>query len=154
MKNTKNTYKNTKIQIPTIPKIKVVFPNPTNQMIDEFLERQKKIFQESCDGYGPMNWMFASKWYVSYKLDQANRRRMIRNLTKILSNSSSDFIELTGRKPDRNTIRDGVLLTLKNNLTRANKDTFKDEDLKVFNSLGGVPSEQWLPDVLISPIVP
>jgi Flp pilus assembly protein TadG len=47
MKNTGNACKDAKIRIPTIPKVKVVFPNPTNQMIDEFLERQKKIFQES-----------------------------------------------------------------------------------------------------------
>ena len=72
---------------------------------------------------------------------------MIQALANHLSTSENgDFIDLLG-----GSVRTGVQKTIFKNLTFENRRSFNQGEFQVFNSLEGVPVEQWLPKIGISP---
>lgn len=86
---------------------------------------------ERCKYFGSYNYLMLGKFIVAFNLDQGNRMDTIVELSKATSLQKDDFYDIDGSK-----VSDGIKQTLLNNLTSANRSNFKDENLKVFNSLG------------------
>lgn len=121
---------------------------PWNQAVIDYSDRMRQQFSNNCESAGKENWYFATKWLASYKFDVRSRKKAIRELAGFFSQyGSTDLKEISGGQ-----MSDGLKKTLVANLTRANKLSL-DNNLKIFNSLGGVDSTVWLPDIPVVPIV-
>jgi Flp pilus assembly protein TadG len=82
----------------------------------------------SCLASGPFNWYFLMQMVYAYKMSIAGRKAMIENLRRNL---------VSPQMVDQNleSVRDGVLATIRNNLTASNRGAFSDGDFEVYNGL-------------------
>lgn len=104
----------------------------------------------SCQNAGPRNWAFTMQMLFAYKLAIATRKSIIWELRKNLIDPDMK---------DRNiqSVREGVLTTVRKNLTRANLDSFEEGAFKVINGLAdqncnrGDEGEFVLPEIRIAP---
>jgi hypothetical protein len=109
---------------------------------------------KACERISGLNWFGLARYLAGYKMDLANRKKALYIVANGMSKSTEDFLDLDG-----NSAREGILKTLKKNLSPENRDSFKETDLKVYNSLGsadcGFADEQlppkWLSETSIHP---
>lgn len=80
---------------------------------------------------GEFNWTMLARFVVGFAIDQADRKQTINYLARGLSKAPDDFNELNG-----DSIKLGLLATLKKNLTIANRESLTDDQVKIFNGLG------------------
>lgn len=137
--------------IPKIPDVQVVAGFvPGVQASADFTKMAQELQRQSCQNAGPRNWMFTMEMIYGYKLAVASRKGFIWELRKNLI--SPDI-------KDRNSesVKEGVLKTLRKNLTYANNTGFSDEDFKFLNGLSdancnrGDDGEFVIPEVLTAP---
>lgn len=132
-----------------IPPLPVVTPIAgflgINHSIAQLSEYLREQYQQACAFHGAFNWWFAMSALTAFRFDQHNRRMVINALANNLSaRPDADFIDLDG-----NSVLLGARKTFEKNLTFANRQSTVSFEL--FNSLQGIPREQWLPSILVSP---
>lgn len=104
----------------------------------------------SCQNAGPRNWVYTMQMIYAYKLAVATRKQFVKELRRNL---------VASEPKDRNNeaVKDGVLKTLKKNLTDANQTGFQDGEFKFINGLAdancnrGDDGEFVMPEVLTAP---
>jgi hypothetical protein len=112
--------------------------------------------QKGCNQVGAINWYTLARFLAAYKMDVTSRKQMLYLVANGMSKTTSDFFDVDGE-----SVREGVLKTLKKNLSPENRDSasLKDSDIQFFNSLGdsncGFSDDKsppkWLNEVNIAP---
>ncbi|AHI07250.1 hypothetical protein BDW_13750 [Bdellovibrio bacteriovorus W] len=109
-----------------------------------------------CQDFGAYNYLILGSFIVSYNIDQGGRNVFINTLANSMSPSepSADFYDIDG-----DSVKEGMRLTLDNNLTEANRNSV--QTFKTYNSLGdsqcnasgiseGEPAK-WLKPIKVAP---
>jgi hypothetical protein len=118
----------------------------------------KKI-QNDCKGKMTQNNIALASFIYAYKLDVANRKRLLFRVANGLSADTKDFKDLDGESAFT-----GIENTLKKNLTAQNKDGFK--NIEILNSMGasgcGISGDagsdqdldppKWLSEIFTDPV--
>ncbi len=73
-----------------------------------------------CKRVSALNWLQLARFITAYKMDIANRKKMIYLLANNLSKSPTDFTDLDGE-----SVLEGVKKTFKKNLTSANETSLR-----------------------------
>lgn len=128
------------LQIHTVPSVAIdIFG--INAPIIALFELSRSRIQKRCEIEGKANWFYTALIYYAFKMDVANRKKVIRALADDLSKSSDDFSDLTGA-----SVKVGAQTTLIKNLTRPNAESLG--DVQFFNSMArDKNSKGWLPDI-------
>jgi hypothetical protein len=138
------------IRIPKIPKAKQIAGFlPWTGAVVGLVDRMRSVFEGQCKAAGPASWLYGSLIYIRFKRDQEYRRTLLRLLADFLSADASSWKDL-----NNDSVEVGVRKTILKNLTRSNKARIKDSDIVLFNSLGGVKPEDWLPEIAIQALIP
>lgn len=139
--------------VPKIPDVVIIAPFvPGVAASAAFTKMAQDQQRLSCQNAGPRNWVFAMQMMYGYKLSIATRKEVIWELRKNLISASMQ---------DRNQqlVQDGVLQTIKRNLTAANQAGFETSEFKVINGLAdpacnrGDDGEFVLPEIKTSPLM-
>jgi len=133
------------LNIPALPQVEVIFGGlGINQSIAQLSRQLRAQFDAQCESHAAHHWWFAENILYAYRIDQANRKLLIRALAQNLSNSQDDFIDLDG-----NSVKQGARQTFLKNLTFANRKSFDNGggEFKLLNALGNVPRTSWLPEI-------
>jgi len=109
-----------------------------------------------CEYVGQFNYVILAEFMAAFNIDQGQRKQLINYLSRGLSMKDNDFREING-----DVASEGIIKTLKNNLTEANRNSIKDNQIKIINGLGldacnstGQPATdpaKWLSEVKIMP---
>ena len=140
------------IFIPEIPVTPNFAPfNPINAVVTANINNLRNLFSNACTNQGQLNWFFTANLFAGYKYGIASRKQMIREIAQNLSSDVRDF-----RDRSQQSVRAGVLETLRRNLTSSNSDpsAFSAEEVKTANSMAIGPCAEpsyWLPDIPIRP---
>lgn len=114
--------------------------------------------QERCKFAGEKNYVMLARYAASYAFDQGDRKQTIVQLAKMISDKTDDFKQIDG-----GSAREGIINTLKNNLSIANRQSITEESsqIKIFNALAhdqcnssGVPQgapPKFLSEVMLAP---
>lgn len=134
-------------RIPPLPQVRVIAGFlGINHGIAALSRQLRSQFKMQCEKNGAFNWWFASSVLHGFRLDQRNRKRVIFGLAQGLASQENDFIDLDG-----NSVLEGVRQTIQKNLTYANQQRLG--EIKLFNSLSGVPPQAWLNEIKIAPTI-
>ena len=138
------------IHIPQIPHFDVIAPfNAFNYGFQASIDNLRNLFAAGCRDQGQLNWYFAAMFFSAYKRGVSTRKQMIQQIAANLSSAVGDF-----KDRQMQSVRAGMLATLKNNLTASNLASLQDSDVFALNSMGlgscNDPS-YWLPDIPIRP---
>jgi hypothetical protein len=113
------------------------------------LEKQKSL----CKDMAAKDWYFAAQSLYLYKTSVAAKKQMILELRKRL-------VAPADQQQDQNmqSLRLGVIKTIKKNLTSTNSAGFKDEDIQILNGLSegpcaAVDGQLTMPEVRILPLL-
>ena len=119
-------------------------------------DAMREMTLQRCKIFGTYNYLLLGSFVVAFKKDQRDRSAAIATLANGLSYNENDFYDLDG-----DLASTGIKTTLRNNLTSANSDAMKDDDIKIYNSLGseacngsGVAKDnppKWLSPVKVYP---
>ena len=145
-----NICRNSNINLPNIPSLTGgtgIVPGFGN--LQTFVETTRAQFVEQCLEAGIFNWLVAARMLAHFRVDGATRKEMINSLSDLLTQPGNSFRDLRGE-----SVQDGVERTLRNNLTAGNNNDSL--NIQFFNSMGqgGCNTrEQWLPEVLINPVI-
>ena len=93
-----------------------------------------------CRVYGFNSWLLGIMSFFHFRIDQSNRKFMIKRLAETLRD---------GKDLDKGAIAEGVIKTFKKNLSYINEQNFDshpDSKLEQFSSLEGRPPQEWLAD--------
>lgn len=134
--------------IPPIPDVVIIAPFiPGVVQAGLFAKQAQQAAAQSCSKAAGLNWAFTMQMIYAYKLSIAARKEMIANLQAKLT--SNDML-------DRNlqSVKQGVLNTILNNLTETNRAQFDSTYFDVQNGLaaGGCASAV-LGEVLTAPML-
>ncbi|MFN8943985.1 MAG: TadE/TadG family type IV pilus assembly protein [Pseudobdellovibrionaceae bacterium] len=114
--------------------------------------------KERCKSAGEKNYVMLARYAASYAFDQADRKQTIVALAKLISEKTDDFKQIDG-----GSAREGMINTLKNNLSIANRESITDNaaQIKIFNALAhdqcnssGVPQgapPKFLSEIMLAP---
>jgi hypothetical protein len=142
-------------RIPPIPRATIIpgaiqpFPN-----IAGFTDQIRAQYKQSCEDGGAIDWYFTGLILQAYREAIANRKAMIRTLSRNLSSSKTDFMDQS-----MNSVAQTAERTFTKNLTLTNSSNAP--KFEFLNSLGlaqcagagesGVAS--WLSDIAIRPVL-
>lgn len=111
---------------------------------------------DRCKYVGQFNYVILAEFMAAFNIDQGERKQLINLLSRGLSESEDDFREING-----DLASEGIRTTLRNNLTEANKNSLRDEEIKIVNGLGAADCNgvgqvktdpaKWLSEVKIKP---
>ena len=133
------------VRIPPLPIVPVIAGfNGINAVIRAFTRRLRLQSDRVCDTHGAYNFWFAASILKAFREDQKNRKEVMYALADNLSKSESDFIDIEGH-----SVRAGVEVTLRKNLTHGNSDGQPQVDF--LNSLASVERRDWLSEIRVSP---
>ncbi|RZI59871.1 MAG: hypothetical protein EOP14_03490, partial [Pseudomonas sp.] len=122
-------YKDYNAPIPRIPNLTIVAPFiPLVGIVAQRIAELREAQVRDCSQTGPNSWMFAAQMIQAYKNSIAARKAVIARLRKNLV--AKDFVDQSN-----SAVKDGVFLTLKNNLTATNRDTLQVENFELMNGL-------------------
>lgn len=102
-----------------------------NTAINQASTRALNEAIDRCKYVGQFNYMVLARFIAAYNIDQGERKQLINYLSRGLSEKPDDFREITG-----DLASEGIIKTLKNNLTEANRNSIKDNQIKIINGLG------------------
>ena len=141
-----NLCNTTNLRIPQLPQVQVIAGflgiNTSLAALSTYLRGQ---FTLACDKHGAFNWWYAMSILHAFRLDQRNRKQVIKYLAQSLSsNTTGDFLDLDG-----NSVLDGARKTFEKNLTYSNKQSIT--KFEMLNSFKGVDPEKWLSEIKIAP---
>ncbi|CAN5724784.1 hypothetical protein BH10BDE1_BH10BDE1_29700 [soil metagenome] len=141
---------------PTIP-IPTVPSTPATMGVNIFARRlaQQSLqnYTQSCNAASPLSWAFVATILTQYKYSIAYKKKAIRKLRENLVSASP--VDRDGR-----AIRDGVIQTIKKNLTESNQQSFDPTAVQMLNGLskGGCeagnsiyPGAMTMPEILTAP---
>lgn len=115
--------------IPRIPTLTIVAPFiPLVGLVAARIEELRNAQVASCGQTGPYSWLFAVQMIRAYKSAVAARKAIIQRLRSNLI--SEDF-----KDQQMQTVKQGVLQTIVNNLTESNRATFDESSFSVMNGL-------------------
>jgi putative Flp pilus-assembly TadE/G-like protein len=127
-----------------------------NTAIHDATTRALKEATDRCRYVGQFNYMILARFMAAYNIDQGERKQLINMLSRGLSEKPDDFREISGDLASQ-----GIIKTFKNNLTEANKNSIKDDQIKIVNGLGqndcnavgqaNTDPAKWLSEVKIKP---
>ncbi len=134
------------LRIPPLPAVATIAAfNPINIAISALSIQLRGQFAARCANVGAFNWWYVNSILHAFRLDQVNRKRVIRALAQTLSNpNNSNFLDLEG-----GSVLAGAQETFRRNLTFSNAESIT--GFEMFNSLQGVPVDNWLSEIQISP---
>lgn len=136
------------LRIPPLPQVQVVAGflgiNTSLAALSSYLKNQ---FAQACEKHGAYNWWWSMSILHSFRIDQRNRKQIIKYLAANLSNPSGDFLDLDG-----NSVLEGARKTFLKNLTFSNRARYTG-NFEMFNSMKGVDPEKWLSEIKISPTI-
>lgn len=135
------------LKIPPLPHVQVIagFLN-LNHGIAALSEQLIAQFNAECVKHGAFNWWFAMSILHAFRIDQRNRMQIIQALANNLSNGQNgDFIDLDGK-----SVLEGAKQTFEKNLTETNRTG---ANLTLVNGLQGHQPSEWLPKVVIAPMM-
>lgn len=84
--------------------------------------------QSNCKDYGVLNWRFTMQILYAYKLAIATRKQMIFRLRR-------NLVDPNFKDRNNQSVREGVLATIRKNLTKTNRERFDDQYFEVYNGL-------------------
>ena len=99
----------------------------------------------SCAGEGSLNWLMTQFFLSHYRLDQKDRKVMIR---EIYERTLKKGLDLDGQ-----SIKEGAEKVFKNNLNQANRDSFGNSNLEDFNSFKDLNFEEVFQYVNVFPVL-
>lgn len=111
-----------------------------------------------CKDFGAYNYLMLGSFLVAYNIDQGGRNVFINVLANSMSpqEPDADFYDIDGE-----SVKEGMRLTLENNLTEANRNSMDSKSLKIYNSLGSsecngsaaaaAAPPKWLKSIKIAP---
>ena len=134
------------LKIPPLPQVQVIAGflgiNTSLAALSSYLRQQ---FDNACVKHGAYNWWWAMSVLHAFRIDQRNRKQIIKHLAESLSkNPNGDFFDLDG-----NSVFEGAKKTFEKNLTYSNKTRV--QNFEMFNSLKGVAWDKWLSEIKINP---
>jgi len=122
--------------------------NASTRALNEAIKR--------CEYVGQFNYTILARFMAAYNIDQGERKQLINLLSRGLSEKTDDFRDISG-----DLASEGIIKTLKNNLTEANRNSIKDNQIKIINGLGqndcngvgqaNTDPAKWLSEVKIKP---
>lgn len=116
-------------EIPKIPDVITIAPFvPLVGISQGFTQQAQEQRQMACEEAGPRNWAFSVQILYAYKQSIAARKAIIWALRSNLV--SSDF-----KDQQNNSVRAGVLKTLKKNLSKANEGSFQEGSFEMLNGM-------------------
>lgn len=138
------------LEIPPLPTVSVVAGHSGyNFFLSALADNLRERFDAACSLHGAYNWWFSMSILQGFRADQKNRRLLIRALAESLARPrNGDFIDIDGQ-----SVRQGVLNTLKKNLTFANQQGLNEPGVRLLNSLEGRRPDDWLAPIEILPIM-
>lgn len=142
--NTENLCQDPGLQFPRFPSFSTSFMNPLTVQVMNEVSRIREEFETKCTDKAAANWVYAMLIHSSFRYDQADRRRVIDEVGKNLS--QQDFLTIDGAP-----VSQGVQQTLLKNLTYGNWDGGQQPQIETFNSLQGVAASKWLVPIFSSP---
>ncbi len=120
----------------------------TTRALNEAIQR--------CKYVGQFNYMILARFIAAYNIDQGERKQLISMLSRGLSEKPDDFRDISGELAS-----EGIIKTFRNNLTEANRNSIKDDQIKIINGLGqndcnavgraNTDPAKWLSEVKIKP---
>jgi hypothetical protein len=141
---------------PSIP-LPVVPSTPATIGVNIFAQmmaqQSRSNYTLSCDEASPLSWAFVATIMTEYKFSIAYKKKAIRKLRENLV--SANPLDRDGRP-----IREGVIQTIKKNLTESNQQSFDPTAVQLLNGLtkGGCdagnsiyPGAMTLPEILTAP---
>lgn len=145
-----NLCRNFNNRIPPLPQVPVVAPFlGINAIISALSISLIDQYNNQCRRHGAFNWWFAAASMMSFRIDQAERKKTIFGLAHLLSNGNpTDFKDLNGQ-----SVALGAYKSMEKNLTYANKASSGGVQFKFFHSLHNVTREQWLPEIQTIPTI-
>lgn len=133
------------------PPIAFFVPGVLAATASELLTRNQQL--TDCTATGPRNWRFTMQMIYAYKLAIAARKELIFKLRR-------NLIDPNFRDSNGETVREGVLKTIKKNLTSTNKADFDEQYFEVYNGLShpdcvgpNQNGDRVLAEVAISPLL-
>ena len=140
------------LRIPPLPQVQVIAGFlGINAGIAALSNQLRQQFDAQCERHGAYNWWFAASIMYAFRVDQHNRKEVIRALAQNMSNAGTtgDFVDLDG-----NSVLAGAKETFLKNLTFTNKQAFESGgNFQMLNSMAGVDSNQWLPVIGTDPTI-
>ncbi|WP_413576279.1 TadE/TadG family type IV pilus assembly protein [Bdellovibrio sp. HCB290] len=107
----------------------IAFHHSINAAISNATELLRSRAFERCRYFGAFNYRLLAQYVVAYNIDQGDRMLLIAAMSRSMSNNTSDFYDLDG-----DSVKDGMVKTLRNNLTSANNNS--ELKVQIYNSLG------------------
>lgn len=117
-------------KIPQASNITTPFGGNVSGSVNQAVDAINVQLATRCKSLGPTGAVMLSRFLASYINDTFPRLRTIEVLARNLSAESNKVLDIEG-----NSVQDASLLTLKNNLTEANKTGFADAEFATFNGL-------------------
>ncbi|MDX9730713.1 MAG: Tad domain-containing protein [Bdellovibrionales bacterium] len=145
-----NNWQSGSIQNPSVP-----FTPATagvNAAASQSAQMSQTAFTASCQEASPLSWAYVATILTHYKISIGHRKRAIKALRENLVRENP--VDREG-----NSIRDGVIATIRKNLTESNRESFDPASVQLMNGLavgsecggGAMPGENTLPEILTSP---
>lgn len=138
----------------SIPIVNAPFTPATigvNMFAQSISQQSSSNFVASCEAASPLSWAFVAAIMTDYKYSIAYKKKAIKKLRENLVSETP--LDRNG-KP----IREGVILTIKKNLTESNLQSFDPTTVQLMNGLtkgGGECAlsggERTLPEILTAP---
>jgi len=145
------------IDVFKVPPVFIDLPGVSHAVRSLSAQIRSNVFRR-CRDFGAWNYIVLGGFVVAFNIDQAYRSYFISTLSQAMSPDDpyGDFYDIDGK-----SVHEGIINTLKNNLTPANRAKFTANDVKIFNSLGdpqcnksgvasGAPAK-WLKPIKIAP---
>ena len=152
----KRAHQNVKIPLFKAPTVYAPFIG-ASRVLKAVGEAFLKSMDKQCGSFGPMNYIMLARFIAAFSKDQADKKLLMRHLAIGISESKKGFLDIDGKPA-----QDGMIETLKRNLTGPNLESFnQSSDVEIFNALAsddcnssGVDSNsppKWLSEIKIYP---
>jgi hypothetical protein len=135
------------LRIPPLPQVQVIAGFlGLNLGIAALAAQLRQQFDIQCQKHGAYNWWFAMSILTAFRVDQHNRKLVVKGLAQNLA--KEDILDLDG-----NSVLTGARETFIKNLTFANRQSFENGggNFEILNSLANIDQKQWLPTIDIIP---
>jgi len=134
------------VKIPEITDLDIPAFFPWDFAVKDLIKDIKQQVATTCTGMGEFNFSVALAFMSAYRYQVGIRQNMIEKLADNLQN----FTDLEG-----NSIEEGMLKTVRANLTRANLESLREtpDNFKIFNSMQDLTINDWLPNTKIWPLI-
>lgn len=139
----------TAIPVPNVPNTPATLY--LNEAVRMAAEAGRTDFTDSCKDASPFSWAFVATILTDYKHSVAYKKKAIKKLRE-------NLVSADPKDRDEKSIREGVIQTIKKNLTESNLQSFDPSTVQMLNGLsnaacsgGNTAGANTLPEVLTAP---